>query len=173
MPEADLLLSLAEIAGVFLGFGALISVRSASTSDTFELTIIRMVVETGIQVVVVALVPVVLGNYGITDHEVWLLSSLAFLAVVWGMWAMDMRVPETRALTVAMSRTRQAVSMVFFVPQQVALVLVVLGLLPDQEPALYVTAAGLLLVFAATFLLSLALPFGRPQPASEVAPHPA
>ena len=173
MQDTELFLSLAEIAGVFLGFGALIGVRSASTSDAFELTSIREVVVMGTQVIVVALVPVTLSHYGITGHEVWLLSSLVFLAVVWGMYAMDQRVPETRALEVGTHRTRRAVSMVLFVPQQVALVLVVLGLLPDQEPALYLTAAGLLLVFAATFLLSLALPFGRPQPASEVAPHPA
>jgi hypothetical protein len=44
MPETDLLLSLAEIAGVFLGFGALISVRSGGPSDAHEVSYIRWVV---------------------------------------------------------------------------------------------------------------------------------
>jgi len=48
---------------------------------------------------------------------------------------------------------------------QIALVIVVLGPFPDQEPALYLTAVALLLVMAASFLLSLAYSFGRPQTA--------
>ena len=165
MPETDLLLSLAEIAGVFLGFGALISIRNASTSEAYELTSIRGVVGMGTQVVVAALVPVTLSHYDITGHEVWLLSSLVFLAVIWGMFAMDMRVPETRAIAVATPWARRVVSMLLFVPMQIALVLVVLGLFPHQEPALYLTAVGLLLVTAASFLLGLAYSFGRPQTA--------
>jgi hypothetical protein len=165
MPETDLLLSLAEIAGVLLGFGALISVRSASTSDAYELTYIRSVVETGTQVVMAALVPVTLSHYGMTGHEAWLLSSLVLLAVIWGMFAMSLRVPETRAIAVATPWARRTVTMAFFVPMHVALVLVVLGLVPDQEPALYLTAVGLLLFESASFLLSLAYSFGRPQTA--------
>ena len=165
MSETDLLLSLAEIAGVFLGFGALISIRNAGTSDAFELTSIRSVVGMGTEVVVAALVPVILSHYDITGHEVWLLSSLVFLAVFWGMFAMDIRVPETRAIAVATTWARRAVSALLYIPMQIALVLVVLGLFPDQEPALYLTAVGLLLVMAASFLLSLAYSFGRPQTA--------
>ncbi len=165
MQDTDLLLSLAEIAGVFLGFGALISIRSASTSEAYELTYIRSVVEMGTQVVVAALVPVTLSHYDITGHEVWLLSSLVFLAVFWGMFAMDLRVPETRVVAVATTWARRAVSSLLYIPLNVALVLVALGLFPAQEPALYLTAVGLLLVLAASFLLSLAYSFGRPRTA--------
>lgn len=166
MQETELLLSLAEIAGVFLGFGALISIRSASTGEAFELTYIREVVGAGTQVVVVALVPVILGHYGITGHELWLLSSLVFLVIYWGMFVVTFsRVPETRTITVATPWARRAASAVLFIPLNVALVLVVLGLLPNQEPALYLTAVGLHLVTAASFLLSLAYSFGRPQTA--------
>jgi hypothetical protein len=165
MQDADLLVQLAGIAGVFLGFGALISIRNASTSEAYELTYIRSVVEMGTEVVVAALAPVIISRYDITGHEVWLVSSLVFLAVIWGMFVMDLRVPETRAITVATPWARRAVSMLLFVPMQIALVLVVLGLFPDQESALYLTAVGLLLVTAASFLLSLAYSFGRPQTA--------
>ena len=136
MPETELL-PLAEIAGVFLGFGALISIRSASTSEAYELTYIRGVVEMGTIVVVAALVPVTLGHYGITGHELWLLSGLVFLAAYWGDFAVAfLRVPETRAITAATPWARRAVSMLCFVPMNVALVLIALGLFPDQEPAL-------------------------------------
>ena len=166
MPETDLLLSLAEIAGVFLGFGALISIRNASTSEAFELTYIREVVGAGTLVVVVALVPVTLSHYGITGHEVWLLSSLVFLAVYWGTFAVEIvRVPETRTLAAATPWARRAVSTLLYAPMNVALVLIALGLFPDQEPALYLTAVVLLVVLAATFLLGLAFSFGRPQTA--------
>ena len=43
MQDVDLFLSLAEIAGVFVGFGALIAVRSGITSDVYEVTGISMV----------------------------------------------------------------------------------------------------------------------------------
>ncbi len=36
MQDADLFLELAAIAGVFVGFGALIAVRGGGASDTFE-----------------------------------------------------------------------------------------------------------------------------------------
>jgi len=166
MPETDLFMELAGIAGVFLGFGALISIRSAGTSEAFELTYIRGVVEMGTQVVVAALVPVALSSYGITGHELWLLSSLVYLGLSWGIFAVSMRVPEARAIAVATPWARRAVSLALFVPMQIALVLVVLGLVPDQESALYLTAIGLHLVTAASFLLSLAYSFGRPQPVS-------
>jgi hypothetical protein len=58
MQDVDLFLSLAEIAGVFAGFGALISVRSGGASDAHEVVHIRAVVWIGIWVVVAALAPV-------------------------------------------------------------------------------------------------------------------
>jgi hypothetical protein len=167
MPETELFMELAGIAGVFLGFGALISIRSAGTSEAFELTYIRSVVEMGTLVLVVALVPVILGYYGITGHEQWLVSSLVFLVLFVGMFvAVALRVPEARAVALGTPWARRVLSAVMYVPETVVLVIIVLGLLPDREPALYLTAVGLHLVLAASFLLSLAYSFGRPQPAS-------
>jgi hypothetical protein len=55
------------------------------------------------------------------------------------------------------------------IPTIAALVLIVLGLFPDQEPALYLTAVGLGLVMGALTLLFLAFSQRRPQPASDPA----
>jgi len=59
------------------------------------------------------------------------------------------------------------------IPTTAALILVVLGLLPDQEPALYLTAVGLGLVLGALTLLMLVFSQRRPQVASDPAALPA
>ena len=48
MQDADLYLSLAGIAGVFVGFGALISTRSGGTSDANAVAYMRAVVWMGL-----------------------------------------------------------------------------------------------------------------------------
>ena len=67
----------------------------------------------------------------------------------------------------------ELVSMAFWAPMTVALVTVVLGLLPDQEPALYLASVVLLLFMDAWLLLMLVFSVGRPQPASDPAELPA
>ena len=86
MQEAEVLVVLAEIAGVFVGFGALIAVRSGGTSDTTEVAYIRWVMSFGVWVMVTALAPVVLGGYDIGEREVWLVCSLAAFAGWLGLW---------------------------------------------------------------------------------------
>ena len=66
-------MGLAGIAGVFVGFGALIAVRSGGASDAFETTYMRFVVWLGMLTVVEALAPVTLSPYGLGEHEVWVL----------------------------------------------------------------------------------------------------
>jgi hypothetical protein len=54
---------------------------------------------------------------------------------------------------------------VLVVPQNATLVLVVLGLFPDLEPALYLTAVALGPILGGTALLGLVFSQGRPQTA--------
>jgi hypothetical protein len=100
MQDTELFLSLAEIAGVFVGFGALIAIRSGGATEDFDVASVGTVVWAGIAVIFVALVAIVL------------------------------------------------------------------GLLPDQEPALYLASVVLLLFMDAWLLLLLVFSVGRPQPAS-------
>ncbi|MGD8682831.1 MAG: hypothetical protein PVG27_02705 [Chloroflexota bacterium] len=62
MQELGLFVTLAEIAGVFVGFGALIAVRSGGGSDAREVVYIRSVLSLGVWAVVAALAPVTLGS---------------------------------------------------------------------------------------------------------------
>jgi hypothetical protein len=177
MQDADLFLSLAEIAGVFVGFAALISVRSSGASDAHAVTYIRSVVTTAIWVVIAALAPVIISRYGVTGHELWLVCSLLALVLLLGQWIANERTTESRELGAALSRA-QTVRVVasylgLMIPTIAALILVVLGLFPDQEPALYLTAVGLGLFQGAFSLLMLVFSQGLPPTASDPAELPA
>lgn len=177
MQDTDLFLSLAEIAGVFVGFAALISVRSGGASDAHAVTYIRSVVTTAIWVVIAALAPVIVSRYGVTGHELWLVCSLLALVLLLSQWIANERTTESRELGAALSRA-QTVGVVasylgLMIPTIAALILVVLGLFPDQEPALYLTAVGLGLFLGAFSLLMLVFTQGRPQTASDPAELPA
>ena len=81
MPNTELFLSLAEIAGVFVGFGALIALRSSGPGDTIDVMVIGMVVWVAIAVVIIALAPVAVSGFGVTGHSLWLACSVIALLV--------------------------------------------------------------------------------------------
>jgi hypothetical protein len=173
MQDVELFLSLAEIAGVFVGFGALAAIRGSGTNDVYEVAGIGMVAWTGIQVVVAALVPVVISRFGVTGHELWLACSLVALALMWPVSELVDRIsPERRAFKAAWplkARARMEIMGAFlWVPMNVALVLVVLGVVPEQEPALYFAAVAFLLFMDAFALLTMVMSLGRTQVASGV-----
>ena len=79
MQELGLFVTLAEIAGVFVGFGALIAVRSSDASAR-DVAYISSVVVSGVWVVAAGLAPVTLGAYDIGERELWFVSGLVALA---------------------------------------------------------------------------------------------
>jgi hypothetical protein len=161
-------LELAGIAGVFVGFGALIAVRSGGASDAFEVVYVRLVVWMGMLTVVAALAPVTLGPYGLGEHLVWVLSSVIVVAVYFGMGIVNVRMPELKA-GAGSDRRRQAreaaFSLALAVPVAVAIIVIVLGLRPDLDAALYRTILVLLLVGAGGTLLELVYSQRRPASA--------
>ena len=82
MQDTDLLVQLAAIAGVFVGFGALIAVRSGGASDAHEVAYIRSIVSIAVVVAIAALAPVTLSRYGLAGHDLWLVSSVLLLALI-------------------------------------------------------------------------------------------
>ena len=177
MQDADLFMELAAIAGVFVGFGALISVRAGGASDVHEVAYIRPVVTLAICVVIAALAPVIVSRYDVTGHDLWLTCSLVALVIFLGLWIVNYRTPEIREEVATRSRAEivqgVAANMLLFVSVVIVLVLIVLGLLPDQEPALYFTAVGLILFLDALNLLLLVFSQRRPQTSSDPAELPA
>ena len=174
MQDAEMFLSLAEIAGVFVGFGALISVRSGSAS-VVEVGSIAYVVLLATMVVALSLAPVVLGRFDLAGHGLWLVCSIVALILYWGGIAVAERLPgqqrayrEVRPPLRARAQLELA-GVAFWLPATVALVLVVLGVLPEHEPALYLAAMVLLLLMDAFFLLTIVFRVGI---ASGVEPRP-
>lgn len=172
MQDVELFLSLAEIAGVFVGFGTLVAVRGGSTIGAGEISDLRWVLTNGAWVVVVALAPVALSRYGAAGHELWLVCSLIALALFLGMFAINYRTPEWRdSMKQAPDypRAKLAAMMVsnalLLVPMVAALVLVALGLFPGQDSALYSTAVVLGLCLTAWTLVASVFwtPPGRPD----------
>lgn len=169
MEHGELLIHLAGISGVFVGFGALISIRGEGTRDAYEIALIRMIVWFGIMVVVVALTPVVIAGFDVDGHGLWVASALVFLVLWWGGTAVMERLnPERTRYLASISPSRririELPSVPLWLAMHVALALILLGLLPDHEAALYVVAVTLLLLIDAMLLLLLVYQQGRPRP---------
>ncbi len=157
MQDAELFIHSAEIAGVFVGFGALIAIRSGASMTVNEINDIRWVMTIGIWVVVVALAPLFIVSYGLGGHELWLVSSLLALGLLAVGLVVFAQTPENRAeLATNLAALPLTKIVVVFGPTLwlptaavvLALVLVVIGAFPDQEQALYLTAVGLGLLMA-------------------------
>ena len=183
MPDTELFLSLAEIAGVFVGFGALIALRSSGLGGTFDVLWIEMVVWVAIAVVVIAIAPVAVSGFGITGHALWLACSVVALLVFFGGDEVIVRTSRERRAFLAVAPIRQrwkgelAVGGLTVIPATIALALVILGVLPEQEAALYFLAAALMLLLAALLLLQAVFrvgyaAWGVPRP-GEVVDAPA
>ena len=177
MQDVELFLSLAEIAGVFVGFGALIAVRSGGASDVHEVVYMRAVVWMGMMTVVAALAPVTLGRYDLAAHQVWALSSVLILVAGGVMFASMARTPEYKtawtaeleADRVARSRRLVVVGTAAYALYMLALVLapivIMLGVASDLEGALYFTVVVLILLGAGWTLLARVLAQRRPATA--------
>lgn len=161
MQDTELFLSLAEIAGVFVGFGALIALRSSGPGDMYDLLMIGMVVWVAIAVAIIAIAPVAVSGFGIADHTLWLACSVIALLVFFAGDEVVTRASRERRSFIAEAPMRRrwkgelAVGAVTWIPATVALGLVILGVLPEQEAALYFLAAALFLLLAAILLLMI------------------
>jgi hypothetical protein len=154
--DVELFIALAEIAGIFVGFGALISITRKNAIEFSQLGRLRGVVSIGLVVIVTSLIPVGISRYGVTGHNLWLICSIIFLFLMWTMSLMSLRKRKYRELLVNQSRENPFMNLFFWVfleaPIHVSLILVVLGIYPEFEPALYTTAL-LFNLFEAIFVL--------------------
>jgi len=174
MQDADLFLELAGIAGVFVGFAALIAVRSGGPSDALEVAPMRVMVSMAMLTIVAALAPVTLGRYDLTDHQVWALGSALILAGWLLIFVASARTPEYRAgWTTSVAEVRltpsdvaaTAAFVLYMIVSFVAPIIITLGVAPDLEAALYFTVVVLILLGAGATLLGLVFSQRRPATA--------
>jgi len=166
MQDTELFLSLAEIAGVFVGFGALIAVRSNAPTDTYEVAYIGLVVWQGVAVIAMALMPIAISRFGVTDHRLWLVCSLLALALFWvGNEVVSRVFNALRSVQRVAPLKRRAkvelVAMALWLPANAALVLAALGVFANQEPALYLATTTLFLLMDAMIPLMTVFGLGR------------
>jgi len=170
MQDADLFMELAGIAGVFVGFGALISVRAGGASDAFEIAYMRGVVSFGLLTIVAALAPVTLGRYDLAEHQVWALSSVVVVVGLIAVTVLNALTPEYRDETATATRSRwlrmlaMGAVAVLMLAAALAPLVIILGLAPGYEAALFFTAVVVILLFDALQLLQLV--FRRRHPAT-------
>lgn len=158
--DTELFVHFAEIAGVFVGFGALIGLRSAGRIDLHDVIYLRAVLILGVWVVIAALLPITVNRYGVDGHALWLACALA-VGVLWivGFIALN-RSADMRAL----NRNAEPVDRIFPIvglPLHLviagSMVLIVIGVWPHLDEALYVTGLTAGVVFAGYTLLASVL----------------
>jgi hypothetical protein len=156
--DVVLFVTIAEIAGVFVGFAALISVTRRSEIDESQLGQIRAVVTIGLMVVVAALLPVAFNAYELRGHPLWVVASLAYLILNWTVIVLALRRPENRRLAAAQARITPMAATLFWLlelPIQIPLLLIVFGANRDLDVAFYLTALIFHLFEAALVLAQL------------------
>ena len=143
LPNADALLSLAEVAAAFAGFAALVSViprgLQRTSAPMHDLLRLRLVIASGVAGVAAALIPVGLSGY-IDGDWVWRISAMVFLVLdngiilsfVGAYQPVRGQFPPDRLAVVVVSGMELA--------EQASLVVIVLGVGPLDPAALYVTA---------------------------------
>ena len=156
--DANLFVAIAEVAGIFVGFGALIAIIRHGEISAAQLARIRAMVTIGLVVIVAALVPVILVHYGVDDHALWVVSSAVFLVVDWAAIVLGLRSASTRQMILDQARQSPVVAAFFWVlleliPVQLPLVVVIIGVNPDLDAAFYLTALAFNL-FQAAFALT-------------------
>jgi hypothetical protein len=145
----EIFIGIAHIAGIFVGFEALISVTHQK-----EVGRIRGIVTVGLMTIIAALIPIGLGSYGLSGHSLWFWSSLIYFCLNWTVIILSLRMPENRELVRSQTKTSNILFwLIFEVPLEVPLILTIIGLFPDLEQAFYITAL-LFNLFSAAYVLS-------------------
>ena len=106
--DFELFVSLAEIAGIFVAFGALISLTRRSETAPIQEALLRFVVAIGLVVVVAALVPIALHRYGIASDFLWAATSAVFLLLIWSGLLTGIRTPDIRPAWITDARATPA-----------------------------------------------------------------
>ena len=89
MQNADLLLTIAEVAVAFAGFASLVSIlgrRASRDPPIVQAARLRALIVSGLMVVAFAFVPFLPHRMGLSDPSVWRLSSALFAAATAGGW---------------------------------------------------------------------------------------
>ncbi len=176
MADVELLIPLAEIAGVFVGFGALIAVRSGGASGRLEVGYTRGMVTYGLLTILAALAPLTLGFFDLAEHQVLALSSVIVMVGFVLMIVAMARTPEYRAnIATEFEAARPprpgramaegALFGLYMLAMLLIPIVILLGVARDLEAGLYFALVALILFGAAWALLILVFAQRLPESA--------
>ena len=164
LDQADALLAIAEIAATFAGFAALVTLfarRRVAGSGAHDLLRLRLVITTSVVVVVTALIPVALAGYGLDATLTLRIAAGVFLLLIYLAVTSFIRSYQPVRGLFPPDRLAVGVAATLEVLVQVALIMIVLGVLPDRHAGLYVSAlVGTLSQAAFVFLRLVESTFG-------------
>ncbi len=156
MVEVEVFIGIAHIAGIFIGFEALIGAIRKNDVDAKHLGHIRSVVTVGLVAIVAALIPIGFQAYGISGHLLWFLCGLVFFTLNLIVLLLSLRKTENRKLISTQMREKPLITILFWVllelPLQVPLILIFTGVFPELEAGFYITSL-LFNMFQAAFVL--------------------
>ena len=138
----DFAIAIAEISGVFVGFGVLIgAVQSRDVIAPEKKALAQGVSLLGIVTLLGALVPATLHAFGLSGHTLWFYSAIGFEAFVCLAFAVALSREEFREFGPLNRKRYPIFAVVFWVPLelslQISFLLILFGLFPEQSNALY------------------------------------
>jgi hypothetical protein len=137
------LLSLAELAGIFVAFGVLIgAIQSKSEDGSAKTSHVASASAIGVVTLLACVLPLLLHAYAVKN--LWLYSSIIFLVLIGlGFYAASLQ-KDFRNHSVIFFRNGPVIAAMFWIvleiPIQISLVFNILGLFPEYAFSFYLTA---------------------------------
>jgi hypothetical protein len=156
----DFLISVAEIAGVFVGFGVLIGAIQRSDEVAPERKALAQgIAIIGLTAMLTALLPPTLREFGLSGQALWFYASIGFFVIIYVAFAAALGQRDFREFNIVNFKKSPLWASIFWIgleaPIQLALLMIIFDLLPGMEHALYVFAVILSVAEAAMCLTLL------------------
>lgn len=156
-PDSSLFLAVAQIAGIFVGFGGIIGSLGDFHARTDAAKLLQSVVTLSLGVMTAALIPATLMQFHLDPQTLWQLSAAAFLLLLWvGGTLVVLFDPDYRQWFREHFKRAPLFAMLFWigleVPIQLSLFLALFGAIPEWSEGFVVTALMFNLFQAATLL---------------------
>lgn len=156
-PDSSLFLAVAQIAGIFVGFGGIIGTLGDFHARTEAAKLLQSVVSMSLSAMTAALIPATLIQFQPDPEMLWQLSAGIYILLIWiGGTLVVMFNPEFRDWFRAHVRRAPLFALLFWfgleVPIQVSLFLALFDVAPQWSQGFYVTALMFNLFQAAVLL---------------------
>jgi hypothetical protein len=141
--HTDALLTLAEVSATFAGFAALVTLfarRRLEGAATHDLLRLRLVIGLSIVAVMASLVPVAIAGFGLPETMTWQFSAAIFLMLTYFVFGSFIASYSTAKTTFPPDKLAVFVAVVLEILIQLALILVLFGIIEAQSYGLYVSA---------------------------------